>query len=20
MRPIRADLWETRVDSPFPGL
>lgn len=20
MRPIRADLWETRVDTPFPGL
>lgn len=20
MRPIRSDLWETRVDSPFPGL
>ena len=20
MRPIRADLWETRVDNPFPGL
>lgn len=20
MRPIRADLWETRVDSPYPGL
>ena len=20
MRPIRADLWETRVDNPYPGL